>query len=156
MKVVAPDSAKLFCLSPAFPNSSGAGQRCSGIESRGEARTRAHRSDSSGRRTPSSIPTPRRLELSVLGDDSFRSSYEPKQSRHEPRPDFFSALHPLRFSTPLHCCCTDTSISFSSRECRHADEIFAFSARTEFSITTSRNLSDIACLRQLGSFLVTS
>jgi hypothetical protein len=32
-------------------------------ESRGEARTRAHRSDSSGRRTSSSIPTPRRLEL---------------------------------------------------------------------------------------------
>src|SRR6202162_762098 len=41
----------------------GAGQRCSGIESRGEARTRAHRGDSSGRRTSSSIPTPRRLEL---------------------------------------------------------------------------------------------
>jgi hypothetical protein len=28
------------------------------------------------------------------------------------------------------------SISFSGRECRHADEIFAFPARTEFSVTT--------------------
>ena len=29
------------------------------------------------------------------------------------------------------------SISFSGRECRHADEIFAFPARTEFSVTTA-------------------
>jgi hypothetical protein len=28
------------------------------------------------------------------------------------------------------------SISFSGRECRHADKIFAFPARTEFSVTT--------------------
>ena len=28
------------------------------------------------------------------------------------------------------------SISFSGRECRHADNIFAFPARTEFSVTT--------------------
>src|ERR1700733_3658088 len=27
------------------------------------------------------------------------------------------------------------SISFSGRECRHADKIFAFPARTEFSVT---------------------
>jgi hypothetical protein len=30
------------------------------------------------------------------------------------------------------------SISSSGRECRHADEIFAFPARTEFSVTTRR------------------
>src|ERR1700688_2043693 len=29
------------------------------------------------------------------------------------------------------------SISFSGRECRHADKIFAFPARTEFSVTTA-------------------
>jgi hypothetical protein len=29
------------------------------------------------------------------------------------------------------------SIVFSGRECRHADKIFAFPARTEFSVTTS-------------------
>jgi hypothetical protein len=29
------------------------------------------------------------------------------------------------------------SISFSGRECRHADKIFAFPARTEFSVTTT-------------------
>jgi hypothetical protein len=29
------------------------------------------------------------------------------------------------------------SISFSGRECRHADKIFAFPARAEFSVTTS-------------------
>jgi hypothetical protein len=28
------------------------------------------------------------------------------------------------------------SIRFSGRECRHADKIFAFPARTEFSVTT--------------------
>src|ERR1700676_668311 len=28
------------------------------------------------------------------------------------------------------------SISFSGRECRHADKIFAFPARTELSVTT--------------------
>jgi hypothetical protein len=31
------------------------------------------------------------------------------------------------------------SISFSGRECRHADKIFAFPARTEFSVTTGNN-----------------
>jgi hypothetical protein len=30
------------------------------------------------------------------------------------------------------------SISFSGTECRHADEIFAFPARTEFSVTTTQ------------------
>jgi hypothetical protein len=29
------------------------------------------------------------------------------------------------------------SISFSGRECRHADKIFAFPPRTEFSVTTA-------------------
>src|ERR1700732_3692993 len=29
------------------------------------------------------------------------------------------------------------SISFSGRECRHADKIFAFPSRTEFSVTTT-------------------
>src|ERR1700728_3804379 len=33
------------------------------------------------------------------------------------------------------------SISFSGRECRHADEIFAFPARTEFSVTTGLTTS---------------
>jgi hypothetical protein len=33
------------------------------------------------------------------------------------------------------------SISFSGRECRHADKIFAFPARTEFSVTTGRKIS---------------
>jgi hypothetical protein len=30
------------------------------------------------------------------------------------------------------------SISLSGTECRHADEIFAFPARTEFSVTTAQ------------------
>ena len=41
---------------------------------------------------------------------------------------FFSALHALRFSTPLHRCCTGTSISFSSRElsaCRRDFRVFS-------------------------------
>jgi hypothetical protein len=57
-KIVMPHSAQLFCLLPAFPNSSGAGQRCSRIENSGEARTRPHRGDSSGRRTSPPIPVP--------------------------------------------------------------------------------------------------
>jgi hypothetical protein len=36
------------------------------------------------------------------------------------------------------------SISFSGRECRHADEIFAFPARTEFSVTTGVYLFRLA------------
>src|ERR1700722_11731376 len=62
-KIVAPDSEKLFCLLPALPNPFGVGQGRSGVESRGEARKRAHRRDSSTCRTPSPIPTPRRLVL---------------------------------------------------------------------------------------------
>jgi hypothetical protein len=34
------------------------------------------------------------------------------------------------------------SISFSGRECRHADKIFAFPARTEFSVTTAAEERD--------------
>jgi|HubBroStandDraft_6_1064221.scaffolds.fasta_scaffold129321_4 restriction system protein len=34
------------------------------------------------------------------------------------------------------------SISFSGRECRHADKIFAFPARTEFSVTTAARPTD--------------
>src|SRR5450755_2147244 len=34
------------------------------------------------------------------------------------------------------------SISFSGRECRHADKIFAFPARTEFSVTTGSSSDD--------------
>jgi|SRR5580704_15701798 hypothetical protein len=34
------------------------------------------------------------------------------------------------------------SISFSGRECRHADKIFAFPARTEFSVTTPEFVLD--------------
>src|ERR1700676_2194151 len=36
------------------------------------------------------------------------------------------------------------SISFSGRECRHADKIFAFPARTEFSVTTPK----VGCARR--------
>jgi hypothetical protein len=36
------------------------------------------------------------------------------------------------------------SISFSGRECRHADEIFAFPARTEFSVTTAWSRTAVA------------
>jgi len=35
------------------------------------------------------------------------------------------------------------SISFSGRECRHADKIFAFPARTEFSVTTGIEIDKI-------------
>src|ERR1700735_3093591 len=35
------------------------------------------------------------------------------------------------------------SISFSGRECRHADKIFAFPARTEFSVTTADVLGGV-------------
>ena len=36
------------------------------------------------------------------------------------------------------------SISFSARECRHADEIFAFPARTEFSVTTGQEAQEVS------------
>src|ERR1700688_982204 len=43
------------------------------------------------------------------------------------------------------------SISFSGRECRHADKIFAFPARTEFSVTTTSDTCSCAStLRCLG------
>jgi transposase InsO family protein len=55
---------------------------------------------------------------------------------------FFSALHALRFSTPLHRCCTGTSISFSSRElsaCRR--DFRAFSSEGVFdNHSNSRSL----------------
>ena len=38
------------------------------------------------------------------------------------------------------------SISFSGRECRHADKIVAFPARTEFSVTTGGELEQIQFL----------
>jgi hypothetical protein len=56
--ILVSNSRKLFCLLPALPHSSGVSQRRSGIESRGEARMRAHRGDSSGRRTSPSLPAP--------------------------------------------------------------------------------------------------
>src|SRR5205807_711062 len=46
--ILAPDSSKLLCLLPALPNSPSTGQRRPGVESRGEAGTRAHCGDSSG------------------------------------------------------------------------------------------------------------
>ncbi len=52
------DSAKLFCLLPAFENTFGASQGRSRVESSGETRTRARRGDSSGRRTSPSLPAP--------------------------------------------------------------------------------------------------
>ena len=108
-KIVTPHSAKLLCLSPAFPNSSGAGQRCSGIESSGEARTRAHRGDSSGRRTSPSLPAPgglvrqgRRswLPALCLGLANQRVP-EPRQISSRLRTyELLFALAALRFRTP--------------------------------------------------------
>jgi hypothetical protein len=120
-KIVTPHSAKLFCLSPAFPNSSGAGQRCSGIESSGEARTRAHRGDSSGRRTSPSLPAPGGLVRRG------RRSWLPalclglaNQRVREPRPDLIpatnSSLHsPLCDLEHLARCFEVPSISYSGR-----------------------------------------
>jgi hypothetical protein len=59
----------------------------------------------------------------VLGDDSFRSSYEPKQFRREPSRIFLCTPR-FEIQNPLHRCYTRVLISFSSRECQHADEIF--------------------------------
>jgi ParB/RepB/Spo0J family partition protein len=42
------------------------------------------------------------------------------------------------------------SISFPGRECRHADEIFAFPARTEFSLTTGKRF-DAKSLEELAA-----
>jgi len=97
-KIVTPHSAKLFCLLPAFPNSSGAGQRCSGIESSGEARTRAHRGDSSGRRTSPPIPAPGSVVIvrrcsTIMASDILPWSCESKQTVREPRPDFIPATN---------------------------------------------------------------
>jgi hypothetical protein len=49
------------------------------------------------------------------------------------------------------------SISFSGRECRHADKIFAFPARTEFSVTTgvlAYNANYLPCEPQAGELWV--
>jgi hypothetical protein len=83
-KIVTPHAAKLFRLLPAFPNSSGAGQRCSRVESRGEARTRAHRGDSSGRRTSPPIPAPGSVVVvrrcsTIMASDILPWSCESKQ-----------------------------------------------------------------------------
>ena len=59
--IVAPHSEKLFCLLPAFENTFSASQGHSRVESSGEARTRAHRGDSSGRRTSPLLPAPGRF-----------------------------------------------------------------------------------------------
>ena len=122
-KIVTPHSAKaiLPTRSPAFPNSSGAGQRCSGIESRGEARTRAHRGDCSGRRTSLSLPAPAglvrrgrrsRLPALCLGLAN--------QRVREPRPDLIAAtnssLHsPLCDLEHLARCFEVPSIRYSGR-----------------------------------------
>jgi hypothetical protein len=99
--IVVSNSPKLFCLLPALPNSSGAGQGRSGVES-GEARMRAHRSNSSGRRTSPPLPALGRLEIVGPRRCSFRSSCKPKQYPRGPTPDFF--LHPAsRIRTPLYC-----------------------------------------------------
>ena len=100
--IVVSNSPKLFCLLPALPNSSGAGQGRSGVESSGEARMRAHRSNSSGRRTSPPLPASGRLEIVGPRRCSFRSSCKPKQYPRGPTPDFF--LHPAsRIRTPLYC-----------------------------------------------------
>jgi hypothetical protein len=123
--IVVSNSPKLFCLLPALPNSSGAGQGRSGGESSGEARMRAHRSNSSVRRT--SPPLPAWGRLGVVGPRrcSFRSSRKPMQYPRGPTPGFF--LHPRvsnRNTVVLPCCFKVASISSRSRGCRHADKVF--------------------------------
>ncbi len=91
-----------FALLPALPNSLGVGQGRSGVKSRREARMWAHRRDSSAWRTPSPIPTPRRLGIVGPRRWSFRSSCRPKQYPPGPTPAFF--LHAAsRNRTPLSC-----------------------------------------------------
>jgi hypothetical protein len=124
---------KLFCLLPALPNSSGAGQGRSGVESSGEARMRAHRSNSSGRRTSPPLPASGRLEIVGARRCSFRSSCKPKQYPRGPTPDFF--LHPAsRIRTPLYCLA-------ASRLPRSVPAAEGVGMQTRFSVITAGGTS---------------
>jgi hypothetical protein len=89
------------------------------------------RSEGPTRRTSSPIPTSRRLVIvsrssATIASDSFPSSWEPIQSPRGPRPDFslHSPIFESDFRTPLRRCFKVASISFSSRGCWHAHEVF--------------------------------
>src|SRR5258708_27454365 len=128
--IVVSNSPKLFCLLPALPNSSGAGQGRSGVESSGEARMRAHRSNSSGRRTSPPLPASGRLEIVGPRRCSFRSSCKPKQYPRGPTPDFF--LHPASpIRTPLDCLA-------ASRLPRSVPAAEGVGMQTSFSVITGR------------------
>jgi hypothetical protein len=131
--IVVSNSPKLFCLLPALPNSSGAGQGRSGVESSGEARMRAHRSNSSGRRTSPPLPASGRLEIVGPRRCSFRSSCKPKQYPRGPTPDFF--LHPAsRIRTPLYCLA-------ASRLARSVPAAEGVGMQTGFSVITTNSES---------------
>ena len=96
--ILASNSTKLLCLLPTLPNSSRAGQGHSGVKSRGEARTRAHRGDSSGRRTSPPIPAPGSVVIvrrcsTIKASDILPWFFESKQTVREPRPDFITATN---------------------------------------------------------------
>ena len=87
--LLASDSTKLLCLLSALPNPYSTHQGRPGVESRRETGPRAHRCDSSGRRTSPPVPAPGRIigpgafsfpvglgTKTLRGEDRIPSGYE--------------------------------------------------------------------------------
>jgi hypothetical protein len=93
-----------FRLLSALPNSFGLGQGRSGVESPGEARTRAHRSNSSGRRTSPLLPASGRLEIAVPGAVASCRLVNQSNILAARHPISLFLLHPAsRIRTPSYC-----------------------------------------------------